>query len=155
MSIALERSNNPSSTVTSSGAGNSSNKYNLDHDRGIGRSGFGGQKMGCFPIYGNGAGTGSNPPELGGGGGRKLAGQQSADSSSSTSSIGRNSDDEDSSVGRSPGGGGGGDSEEVQSKFKGGALENLEALEEVLPIKYVNWFLSLSPLIFFLKIIAF
>ncbi|CAI9100719.1 OLC1v1037879C1 [Oldenlandia corymbosa var. corymbosa] len=138
MSIVFERSSD-SSSVTNSGATN--NSYNLDHDHrggGIGGLGFSGRQMGCFPIYGNGTETGNKPPELGGGGGRKLFDDdRSGDSSSSTSSIGRNSDDdEESSAGRSSeSGGGGGDSEEVQSKLKTGALDSLEALEEVLPIK--------------------
>ncbi|KAG8367146.1 hypothetical protein BUALT_Bualt16G0042300 [Buddleja alternifolia] len=50
-------------------------------------------------------------------------------SSSSTSSIGKNSDDS------SRGGGGGCDGEEVQSEYKGGPLDSLEALEDVLPVK--------------------
>lgn len=49
-------------------------------------------------------------------------------SSSSTSSIGKNSDE-------STGGGGGGDEEEVQSEYKGGPLDSLDALEDVLPVK--------------------
>lgn len=72
--------------------------------------------VGCFPISGN-----NPPPE-----------------SSSTSSIGKNSDDEVSS--ESSGGGGGGESEEVQSALRTGGLDNLEALEEALPIKYVTRF---------------
>ncbi|XP_073140455.1 protein OXIDATIVE STRESS 3 LIKE 1-like [Henckelia pumila] len=48
--------------------------------------------------------------------------------SSSTSSIGKNSDEESS-------GGGGEGEEEVQSECKGGALDSLDALEEVLPVK--------------------
>ncbi|XP_059318433.1 protein OXIDATIVE STRESS 3 LIKE 2-like [Lycium ferocissimum] len=52
-------------------------------------------------------------------------------SSSSSSSIGRNSDDDDDSDADVDG-----DAQEVQSSFKpGGGLDNLEALEEVLPIK--------------------
>lgn len=50
-------------------------------------------------------------------------------SSSSSSSIGKNSDEEH------PGGGGSDDEEEVQSEFKGGPLDSLESLEEVLPVK--------------------
>ncbi|KAL3825376.1 hypothetical protein ACJIZ3_021405 [Penstemon smallii] len=46
--------------------------------------------------------------------------------SSSSSSIGKNSDDS---------GVGGGDEEEVQSEYKGGPLDSLNSLEEVLPIK--------------------
>ncbi|KAK6126746.1 hypothetical protein DH2020_014678 [Rehmannia glutinosa] len=53
--------------------------------------------------------------------------QRGSLSSSSTSSIGQNSDDSTSGVG--------GDGEEVQSEYKGGPLDSLEALEEVLPIK--------------------
>ncbi|CAA0810961.1 Unknown protein [Striga hermonthica] len=48
-------------------------------------------------------------------------------SSSTTSSIGKNSDDSTTGVG--------GDGEEVQSEYKGGPLDSLEALEEVLPMK--------------------
>ncbi|KAK4432804.1 hypothetical protein Salat_1042600 [Sesamum alatum] len=48
-------------------------------------------------------------------------------SSSSTSSIGKNSDEST--------GGGGEDEEEVQSEYKGGPLDCLDALEEGLPIK--------------------
>lgn len=55
-------------------------------------------------------------------------------SSSSSSSIGRNSDD--SPAGRSSSDG---DGEEVQSPFKPGGLDNLNTLEEVLPIKYVDY----------------
>ncbi|KAL6496464.1 hypothetical protein OROGR_029722 [Orobanche gracilis] len=51
----------------------------------------------------------------------------SLSSSSSTSSIGKNSDDSTSGVG--------GDGEEVQSGYEGGPLDNMEALEEVLPVK--------------------
>lgn len=47
---------------------------------------------------------------------------------SSSSSIGKNSDDESS-------GGRGGDEEEVQSEYKAGPLDSLDALEEVLPVK--------------------
>lgn len=92
--------------------------------------------MTCFSIYAN----GSNPPDVGGTGGEVGAGRKaveeeeevrSGESSSSTSSIGRNSDEE-SSAGRSSEGV---DGEEVQSEYKGGALDSLEALEEVLPIK--------------------
>ncbi|XP_057767153.1 protein OXIDATIVE STRESS 3 LIKE 2-like isoform X2 [Salvia miltiorrhiza] len=49
-------------------------------------------------------------------------------SSSSSSSIGKNSDEH-------PGGGSGSDEEEVQSQYKGGPLDNLDSLEEVLPVK--------------------
>lgn len=49
-------------------------------------------------------------------------------SSSSTSSIGKNSDEST---------GVGGDGEEVQSEYNGGPLGRLNALEEVLPVKYV------------------
>ncbi|XP_059283875.1 protein OXIDATIVE STRESS 3 LIKE 1-like [Lycium ferocissimum] len=52
-------------------------------------------------------------------------------SSSSSSSIGRNSDDSPAPAGSSSDG----DGEEVESPFKGGALDSLESLEEVLPIK--------------------
>lgn len=51
-------------------------------------------------------------------------------SSSSTSSIGKNSDEHS-------GGGIGSDEEEVQSEYKGGPLDSLDSLEEVLPVKYV------------------
>ncbi|XP_051113976.1 protein OXIDATIVE STRESS 3 LIKE 1-like [Andrographis paniculata] len=50
--------------------------------------------------------------------------------SSSTSSIGKNSDESGGG-----GSGGGGDEEEVQSEYKGGPLDSLDALEEVLPVK--------------------
>ncbi|KAI3443557.1 hypothetical protein Pfo_000222 [Paulownia fortunei] len=49
-------------------------------------------------------------------------------SSSSTSSIGKNSDE-------ASGGGSGSDGEEVQSEYKGGPLDSLDSLEEVLPVK--------------------
>lgn len=122
------------------------------HDHGIGRSGFAGQKMACFSMYGSGNNA---PPEISGGAGvavgRKVVATEeeenrSGDSSSSTSSIGRNSDEE-SSAGRSSEGGGG-DGEEVQSKYKGGALDSLEVLEEVLPIKYVAFSFFLSNLVY-------
>lgn len=58
-------------------------------------------------------------------------------SSSSTSSIGKNSDDEVSGDGD---GDGDGEGEEVQSEYKTGALESLDALAEVLPVKYVAFF---------------
>lgn len=51
-------------------------------------------------------------------------------SSSSTSSIGKNSDEHS-------GGGSGSGGEEVQSEYKGGPLDSLDCLEEVLPVKYV------------------
>ncbi|KAL3532694.1 hypothetical protein ACH5RR_006215 [Cinchona calisaya] len=128
MSIALERSNNTSTTTTTS---NSNNNYSLlDHDdQGIGRSGFSGKKIAGFSSYGN----GNNISGGGVGVGRKVVEEDgSEDSSSSTSSIGRNSDEESSEAGP---GGGDGDGEEVQSDNRGGALDSLEALEEVLPIK--------------------
>jgi len=49
-------------------------------------------------------------------------------STTSSSSIGRNSDDEVSSE-RSM------DENEAESKYNGGALDSMEALEEVLPIR--------------------
>ncbi|XP_057767146.1 protein OXIDATIVE STRESS 3 LIKE 1-like isoform X1 [Salvia miltiorrhiza] len=52
-------------------------------------------------------------------------------SSSSSSSIGKNSDEH-------PGGGSGSDEEEVQSQYKGGPLDNLDSLEEVLPVNVVS-----------------
>lgn len=55
-------------------------------------------------------------------------------SSSSSSSIGKNSDEH-------PSGGSGSDEEEVQSQYKGGPLDSLDALEEVLPVKYVILFI--------------
>lgn len=45
---------------------------------------------------------------------------------SSSSSIGKNSDEHQS---------GGSDEEEVQSQYKGGPLDSLDSLEEVLPVK--------------------
>lgn len=139
MSIAVERGNsNTTSTATATAAAANhinGNSYGLDHHL-IGRSGLGGQRVTCFSMYAN----GKKPPELGAAGGGVGAGRKvveedeegrSGESSSSTSSIGRNSDEE-SSAGRSSEGG---DGEEVQSQYKGGALDSLEALEEVLPIK--------------------
>ncbi|KAI5674268.1 hypothetical protein M9H77_14632 [Catharanthus roseus] len=79
-------------------------------------------------------GNGDNSSEFGGADRLKVAEEvRVGDSSSSTSSIGRNSDTESSAERSSDGG----VNEEVQSKFKGGggALDNLEALEEVLPMK--------------------
>lgn len=94
-------------------------------DRQIERSGFV-HGMAFIPIY--------KSADL-----RVQAKQENEDdrtsSSSSSSSIGRNSDDSPAVGGSSSDGG---DGEEVQSPFKpAGALDNLEALEEVLPIKYV------------------
>ncbi|CAI9766584.1 unnamed protein product [Fraxinus pennsylvanica] len=54
----------------------------------------------------------------------------SVSSSSTASSIGKNSDDE-----ATGGGDGDGEGEEVQSECKTGALESLDALAEVLPVK--------------------
>lgn len=51
----------------------------------------------------------------------------SLSSSSSSSSIGKNSDEHPGS--------GSDEEEEVQSEYKGGPLDSLESLEEVLPIK--------------------
>ncbi|KAL3535522.1 hypothetical protein ACH5RR_003983 [Cinchona calisaya] len=129
MSIAVERSHNSTTTTSTATANNS---YGLDNrDRHlVGRSGFGGQNMTCFSIYR----SKTSSPELGGAGervrpGRKVEDRSGDDSSSSsTSSIGRNSDEESSAFD-------GGDSEEVQSECKAGALDSLEALEEVLPVK--------------------
>ncbi|KAM3301260.1 hypothetical protein P3S67_015761 [Capsicum chacoense] len=78
--------------------------------------------MAFVPIY--------KSPDLG-------VGEEDEDdrTSSSSSSIGRNSDDSPPAGGSSSDGDGG-ESEEVQSAFKpGAALDNLESLEEVLPIK--------------------
>lgn len=104
---------------------------NSTGDHGIERPGFV-HGMTCMPIY--------KSAEFSVGNQRIPVEEEEEDerSSSSTSSIGRNSDD--SPGGRSSSGGGDadGDGEEVQSSFKGGALDNLEALEEVLPIKYVD-----------------
>nr|GLL27802.1 uncharacterized protein LOC109148139 [Ipomoea trifida] len=101
---------------------------NSSGDHGIERPGFV-HGMTCIPIY--------KSAEFSVGNRRGTVEEEEDDerSSSSTSSIGRNSDD--SPGGRSSSGGGDadGDGEEVQSSFKGGALDNLEALEEVLPIK--------------------
>lgn len=125
MSIVFERNN-------STAANNSS--YNHDLDRRIGRSGFGAHKMTCLSIYSDDSG-GNSPPEFGGDDRppKVVVEERGDDSSSSTSSIGRNSDD--SSAERSSGGDGDGDGEEVQSQLKTGAFDNLEALEEVLPMK--------------------
>ncbi|XP_019151488.1 PREDICTED: uncharacterized protein LOC109148139 [Ipomoea nil] len=98
---------------------------NSTGDHGIERPGFV-HGMTCMPIY--------KATEFSVGRGT-VEEEDEERSSSSTSSIGRNSDD--SPGGRSSSGGGDadGDGEEVHSSFKGGALDNLEALEEVLPIK--------------------
>ncbi|XP_016506225.1 uncharacterized protein LOC107824012 [Nicotiana tabacum] len=60
-------------------------------------------------------------------------GDDDDDRTSSSSSIGRNSDE--SPAGMPSSDGGDGDGEEVQSALKRGALDNLESLEEILPIK--------------------
>ncbi|VFQ68146.1 unnamed protein product [Cuscuta campestris] len=101
-------------------------KGNSSVDLGIERSGFV-HGMKCIPIY--------ESPEFPVGDGGFAAKEADSDeqTSSCTSSIGRNSDD--LQVGRSLDAADG-DGEEVQSSFKGGVLDNLEALEEVLPIKY-------------------
>ncbi|OIT01676.1 PREDICTED: uncharacterized protein LOC109226573 [Nicotiana attenuata] len=89
--------------------------------------------MACFPIY--------KSPEFGAGDRCALAKQEDEEeddrttSSSSSSSIGRNSDESPAGRSLSDGGDGDGDGEEVLSAFKPGGLDNLEALEEVLPIK--------------------
>lgn len=159
MSIAAERSDNNSTTTTTTANNNINNDHHHDYHL-IGRSGLNGQEMMSFSIFEN----GSQLPELGGGvgvgAGRNVMVEEedrSGDSSSSTSSIGRNSYEE-----ASEGEGEGGDGEEVQSKYKGGALDSLEALEEVLPIKYVQlaFFFSLSILlhifeVYFSKIFLF
>lgn len=131
MSIVFDRNN---STATN----NSS--YNHDLDRRIGRSGFGAHKMTCLSIYSDDSSGGNSPPEFGGDERRPpkvVVEERGHDSSSSTSSIGRNSDD--SPAERSSAGDGVGEEEEeeVQSQLKSGAFDNLEALEEVLPMKYV------------------
>ncbi|GFP79474.1 hypothetical protein PHJA_000090900 [Phtheirospermum japonicum] len=110
MSIALERGNS---------AGG---------DHRIEPPGFAYRNMACASsIY--------NPPELSAVDRRFSAVQQPALedqrgslSSSSTSSIGENSDNSTS--------GAGGDGEEVQSECKGGPLDSLEVLEEVLPVNF-------------------
>lgn len=60
--------------------------------------------------------------------------------SCSSSSIGRNSDLSSEEEEEDGGGGGGGGEDlgdgEVQSSFKGGPLDTMDALEEVLPIRY-------------------
>lgn len=64
--------------------------------------------------------------------------------SCSSSSIGRNSD---SSGGSSDGGDESGGDGEVQSLYKG-PLDTMDALEEVLPVKYVfSFWLHLSVLV--------
>lgn len=112
MSIAFERNSTP------------------DHQ--IERPGFM-HGMTFVPIY--------NSPDLGVGESMVQVKREDEDdrtSSSSSSSIGRNSDDSPLAGGSSSNGcPGEGDGEEVQSPFKPGALDNLESLEEVLPIKYV------------------
>lgn len=112
MSIALERNNTP------------------DHQ--IERPGFV-HGMNFVPIY--------KSPDLDVGERRVHANQEDEDgrtSSSSSSSIGRNSDDSPPAGGSSSDRGhGDGDGEEVQSPFKPAALDSLESLEEVLPMKYV------------------
>ncbi|KAK4337985.1 hypothetical protein RND71_042472 [Anisodus tanguticus] len=85
-------------------------------DRQIERPGFV-HGMSFVPIY--------KSPDLG---------EDDRTSSSSSSSIGRNSDDSPAPGGSSSDGGNG-DGEEVQSHFKPGALNNLDSLEEVLPMK--------------------
>lgn len=126
MSIVFDRNNSTATTNSS---------YNHDLDRRIGRSGFGAHKMTCLSIYSDDSSGGNSPPEFGGDERRPpkvVVEERGHDSLSSTSSIGRNSDDssaERSSVGEGE--------EEVQSQLKSGAFDNLEALEEVLPMKYV------------------
>ncbi|CAH9101795.1 unnamed protein product [Cuscuta epithymum] len=97
---------------------------NSSVDLGIERPGFV-LGMKCVPIY--------ESPEFSVEDRRCTVKEEDSDgrSSSCTSSIGRNSDD--SPAGRSSDADG--DGEEVQSSFKGGVLDNLEALEEALPIK--------------------
>lgn len=99
-------------------------KGNSSVDLGIERPGFV-HGMKCSPIY--------ESPEFSIGDDGFAAKDVDSDeqASSCTSSIGRNSDD--SPAGRSLDADG--DGEEVQSSFKGGVLDNLQALEEVLPIK--------------------
>lgn len=110
MSIALERNNTS------------------DHQ--IERPGFV-HGMNFVPIY--------QSPDLDVGKRRVQAKQEDEDdriSSSSSSSIGRNSDDSPPAGGSSSDGGHvDGDGEEVQSPFKPAALDSLESLEEVLPMK--------------------
>lgn len=98
---------------------------NNSSDHRIKPSGFTAHEMTSMPIY--------NSPEFGIGDPRDDR-SSSFSSSSSSSSIGRNSDD--SPAGRSSSDG---DGEEVQSSFKPGGLDNLGTLEEVLPIKYVDF----------------
>ncbi|KAG6414295.1 hypothetical protein SASPL_127014 [Salvia splendens] len=71
-----------------------------------------------------------DPPELSPPDQRSSDEDRGSFSSSASSSIGKNSDEH-------PSGGSGSDEDEVQSHFKGGPLENLDSLEEVLPVKYV------------------
>uniref|UniRef100_A0A0V0HB31 Putative ovule protein n=1 Tax=Solanum chacoense TaxID=4108 RepID=A0A0V0HB31_SOLCH len=101
---------------------------NNSSDHRIEPSGFAAHGMTSIPIY--------NSPEFGIGDPRDQEDDRSSSfsSSSSSSSIGRNSDD--SPAGRSSSDG---DGEEVQSSFKPGGLDNLETLEEILPIKYVDF----------------
>ncbi|KAK4716325.1 hypothetical protein R3W88_014663 [Solanum pinnatisectum] len=97
---------------------------NNSSDHRIEPSGFTAHGMTSIPSY--------NSPEFGIGDPRDQEDDRSSSfsSSSSSSSIGRNSDD--SPAGRSSSDG---DGEEVQSSFKPGGLDNLETLEEVLPVK--------------------
>ncbi|KAJ8568775.1 hypothetical protein K7X08_030997 [Anisodus acutangulus] len=90
-------------------------EMNNTTDRQIERPGFV-QGMAFVPIY--------KSPALG---------EDDRTYSSSSSSIGRNSDDSPAQ-GRSSSDGDG-DGDEVQSHFKPDALNNLDSLEEVLPIK--------------------
>ncbi|XP_016482779.1 protein OXIDATIVE STRESS 3 LIKE 1 [Nicotiana tabacum] len=102
---------------------------NNSSDHRIERSGFG-HGMTSIPIY--------KSPEFGVGDLRDEEEHRSSISSatSSSSSIGRNSDDSPAGRSSSDGGDDDVDGEEVQSPFKtGGGLDNLEALEEVLPVK--------------------
>lgn len=100
---------------------------NNSSDHRIETSGFP-HGMTSIPTY--------NSPEFGVGDPRDQEDDRSSSfsSSSSSSSIGRNSDE--SPAGRSSSDG---DGEEVQSPFKPGGLDNLDTLEEVLPIKYVDY----------------
>lgn len=71
-------------------------------------------------------------------------------SSSSSSSIGKNSDEEVSGDGD-----GDGEGEEVQSEYKKGALDSLDALDEVLPVKYVILYLYIFTFDMLVKLADF
>ncbi|KAL0345021.1 UNVERIFIED_CONTAM: hypothetical protein Sradi_4333400 [Sesamum radiatum] len=97
-------------------------------DHGIERPGFARSNMACVSAIYSPAEEASEDRRFGAAQQLVSEDRSRSLSSSSTSSIGKNSDE-------SAGGGGGGDEEEVQSEYKGGPLDCLDALEEGLPIK--------------------